>query len=65
MTNPIPQANRAYALAFREGTIAAANGVLRNEALTTARLRAVREGDAFLAGYYAEKRKRRFDRDHP
>jgi DNA polymerase IIIc chi subunit len=51
--------NQAYTEAFRDGMRAAANGVSREQANALAHALPVREGDAFLAGYYAEKRKLR------
>jgi hypothetical protein len=43
-------------MAFRDGMVAAVNGVTRAMAIRLARAMSVRDGDAFLAGYYAEKR---------
>lgn len=51
--------NETYTAAFREGMLAALNGVTRATANRLVRQMTVREGDAFLAGYYAEKRKQR------
>jgi hypothetical protein len=51
--------NQAYAEAFRDGMRAACNDLSRAQANARARALPVREGDAFLAGYYAEKRRLR------
>ena len=48
--------NQDYTMAFRDGMVAAVNGVTRAMAIRLARAMSVRDGDAFLAGYYAEKR---------
>jgi hypothetical protein len=52
------RARDAYTAAFRHGMLAACNDIARDTANRLARRMSVREGDAFLAGYYAEKRKR-------
>jgi len=49
----------AYTAAFHNGMLAALNEVTRETANRLAHSMTVREGDAFLAGYYAEKRKQR------
>jgi hypothetical protein len=51
--------NQTYTEAFRDGMRAAANNVSREQANAIAHVLSVRDGDAFLAGYYAEKRKLR------
>ena len=49
--------NQAYTESFRSGMIAACNDISRAQARVLAAAMPVREGDAFLAGYYAELRK--------
>jgi hypothetical protein len=56
--NPTMARNRAYTEAFRDGMRAALN-LTREQANRYAQALPVREGDAFLAGYYAEKRRLR------
>lgn len=51
--------NQAYTEAFRDGMRAAGNGVTREQANALAHALPTMEGDAFLAGYYAEKRRLR------
>jgi diadenosine tetraphosphate (Ap4A) HIT family hydrolase len=50
--------NQAYTEAFRDGMRAAAT-LSREQANVHAHRLPVRQGDAFLAGYYAEKRRLR------
>ena len=57
------QRTRAYTEAFRDGMLAACNHMPRGEACQVALALATPEGDAFLAGYYAELRRMRLDSD--
>jgi hypothetical protein len=57
--NPTMARNRHYTEAFRHGMLAACNGMSRADACRVALVLTTLEGDAFLAGYYAEIRKQR------
>lgn len=48
--------NQAYTEAFRDGMHAACNRMKRADACLVALALPTRQGDAFLAGYYAEIR---------
>jgi hypothetical protein len=61
--NPTMARNRRYTEAFRDGLRAAGAGVPRDIANMLARNKSVADGDAFLAGYYAELRRLRMDSD--
>jgi hypothetical protein len=58
-TNATASDYRAYAEAYAEGLRMAACDLSRAFALKMAEAMPVREGDAFLAGYYAELRRLR------
>ena len=65
--NPTMARNRAYTEAFCDGMRAAGSTVTgrlsRAEVNAIANKLPVTEGDAFLAGYYAELRRMRLDSD--
>jgi hypothetical protein len=65
--NPTMARNRRYTETFRDGMRAAGVTVIghltRAQANDMAKAMPVMEGDAFLAGYYAELRRMRLDTD--
>lgn len=69
MTTPIERAHaytkrtRAYTEAFRDGMRAAGSRLSREAANACATCMPVADGDAYLAGYYAELRRLRMDSD--